>query len=199
MTGSLLGQLDLLDAKLLFYVNSRHSPFLDVFFSTISGRFFWLPAYALLLALLVRRHGKSMIWIGLFIAFTILLSDQIASTVLKPLVARLRPCQDPRWSQQLHLVNAGCGGLYGFVSSHAANTFALTSFLWFLSGRKFDLLIYCLLTWATVVSFSRVYLGVHYPGDILCGALLGVAIGMLTARICQRAIFHKINSQSSSS
>ena len=107
----------------------------------------------------------------------IAVSDQMSSTVIKNSVMRLRPCHDPAVAPQLHLVNGYCGGQYGFVSSHASNSFALVSFLVFLFRKERIKLQWVVLSWAILVSLSRIYLGAHYPTDIICGALLGVIIG----------------------
>lgn len=180
----LLQRLDELDGRLVIAVNSLHNPFLDTFFATIAGRFFWIPFYALLVFLLYRRFGKGLLWILLFITIGILFSDQFSSSLLKPLVGRLRPCHDPRIAPYLHLVNDTCGGVFGFVSSHAANTFTLVSFLWMIFGRRFSRFMLLMIVWASMVSFSRIYLGVHYPGDVLAGALIGLLSGSAAGKIC---------------
>jgi undecaprenyl-diphosphatase len=93
------------------------------------------------------------------------------------LVERLRPSHDPVIGNQIHIVNNYRGGLYGFISSHAANTFAIAVFLALLFKRK--VFTISIIIWASIVSFSRIYLGVHYPGDVLCGAILGTGLGFL--------------------
>jgi undecaprenyl-diphosphatase len=109
------------------------------------------------------------------VALTILLADQFTSGFLKPLMERLRPCHDPRWEGIIH--NYGrCGGLYGFVSSHAANTFGMAVFLNLKLKGKVKHLGWLYL-YAAVVSYTRIYLGVHYPFDIVLGALIGATIG----------------------
>ena len=111
----------------------------------------------------------------ILITCCIALADQLASGLLKPLVARLRPCHNDSVNIKLILIDGICGGQYGFVSSHAANVFAV--FIFFVLKNVFQKIkpmIYVLLVWAVVVSLSRVYLGVHYPGDVLCGAVVGV-------------------------
>lgn len=92
---------------------------------------------------------------------------------------RLRPCHNPEIADLVHTVNDSCGGKYGFVSSHAANTFALATFIGLVLKNHLKWMFLFMLIWATVVSYSRIYLGVHYPGDVLGGALLGSIIGFL--------------------
>lgn len=184
MSLEFLSRLEELDGRLLLAINSLHTPALDVFFSTVTARFVWLPLYGFLVFLLLKRYGRGFLWIALFAAVMITLSDQLASSVFKPMIARLRPCHDARWSGLLHLVDGQCGGRYGFVSSHASNTFALLAFLYKLMGRESKVLMYGLAVWAVVVSISRVYLGVHFPGDVLCGALLGTSVGLLMGYFC---------------
>jgi len=166
-----------IDVELLIWINhTLKSDWMDGFMLFASGKLTWLPLYALLLFFLYKSNPKK-IWIHLIVlTCCIALADQIASSLFKPLVERLRPCHNPAVSIKLLLINGECGGLYGFVSSHAANTFAVF-FFFYLKGvfENKKVFLYLLFVWAFIVSLSRVYLGVHYPGDVLCGALVGVA------------------------
>jgi undecaprenyl-diphosphatase len=118
----------------------------------------------------------------LFIGIVITLCDQTASGLLKNLVQRLRPSHEPGLAGLVHLSKAGAGGLYGFVSSHAANCFGLATFLWFVLDKQFKLLKYWLFVWAVLVSYSRIYNGVHYPGDVVVAAFIGAGYGYLMAK-----------------
>jgi len=140
----------------------------------ISGRLIWVPLYLTILIFLGVKYKRKFLIILIFIILAATLSDQ-TSVILKNIIHRLRPCHEPSLISVVHLVNGECGGIYGFVSSHATNTFdvALLS-LSFIKKRWYSISI---ILWAGIISYSRVYLGVHYPGDVLCGSLLGAFIG----------------------
>ena len=119
----------------------------------------------------------------LFIGIVIAICDQTASHLIKNVILRLRPSHEPALAGLVHLSKAGVGGMYGFVSSHAANAFGLASFLYFSLDRSFNPLKYWLFIWAILVSYSRIYNGVHYPGDVLTAALIGAFIGWIISRL----------------
>src|SRR5262245_468889 len=123
--------LKALDEKLLLAMNGSHTPALDWFFFWMSEKWIWIPLYAWLLLLYYRSFPGKILHVILAAALLIALSDQVASGVLKNLVHRLRPCHVPGLAEKIHLVNGYCGGTYGFVSSHAANSFALATFFFF--------------------------------------------------------------------
>jgi len=113
----------------------------------------------------------------LLVVLLITISDWSSVHLFKNVFQRLRPCHDPDISHLVHLVNNHCGGKYGFVSSHAANAFAVVGYtVMIIRNRYYTIGI---ITWATLVSYSRIYLGVHYPGDVLGGAVLGLGVGFL--------------------
>ncbi|MFN6945350.1 MAG: phosphatase PAP2 family protein [Cytophagaceae bacterium] len=162
-----------LDLAILLWVNSLHTPLWDSVMIFFTERFTWLPLYFVLVVLIIRREKLNSWLIFIFITLLIIFSDQLASGIMKPLVGRLRPCHDEAVQDLLYLA-AGCGGKYGFFSSHAANSFAALVFLSCYFRSRWCLI---LLIWAVGVSLSRVYLGVHYPLDIIMGAVSGVLIG----------------------
>lgn len=173
--------LTTLDQQILLFANHLHTPLLDSVMMTATGRFVWIPFYFLLSVFVVRRFGwRRSILAFLLIALTITLADQICSTLLRPLFARPRPSNpDSPISQWVILVNDYRGGRYGFPSCHAANSVALAVFL----GRIFrnQVVLWLLLLWAAFLCYTRMYLGVHYPGDILFGSAIGSIIALLTS------------------
>ncbi len=152
-----------------------HSPFRDRLMHAISGKLIWAPLYLAILISLGIKYKRKFLVILLFIIAAIALSDQVSVHLFKNVVHRLRPCHEPFLEGLVHLPDGRCGGLYGFVSSHAANSFnvALLSLL-LLRKRWFTIAI---ILWALTVGYSRIYMGVHYPGDVICGSILGILIG----------------------
>jgi len=168
--------LNNIDTQLFLFLNKIHSPFFDVVFEWISGRYSWIPLYALLVVFLLIKFKQRLLLITPFIVLLIVMSDQTSVHLFKNVFMRLRPCHNPDISNLVHIVNDHCGGQYGFVSSHATNTFALAFFVGSILKKHMSWLLPSLLVWAAIVSYSRIYLGVHYPADVLCGALLGIII-----------------------
>jgi len=173
------------DQQWLLWLNGHHSPFFDGLMYAASGRYEWIPLYLLILAFIIKKYKWKSLWIILAIVILITLTDQ-AGNLLKNSVKRLRPCRDPQIGYLVHLVHDYCGGAYGFISAHAANSFGLATFVslafknrWITLGMFF---------WALLVSYSRIYLGVHYPGDVICGALVGCALAWIIQQISFRLI-----------
>jgi undecaprenyl-diphosphatase len=175
------------DKQLLQYLNSLHTDWLDPVMMLFTQTLFWLPLYAVLVYLMIRTYGKTS-WIPLLgIAVTIFLADRITSGLMKPYFMRFRPSHEPSLQGLLHLVKGYTGGLYGFASSHAANTLGTATFFWLLLRERYQW-IWLLFVWALVMSYTRIYLGVHYPGDILVGGLIGIASGW-TGYVLARAVY----------
>jgi undecaprenyl-diphosphatase len=181
----MLDQLIEWDKEVLFFLNSFHTPWLDPVMLLITKTFFWLPLYAFLIFLLFKNFKKEAWFILICAAITLLLCDQITSTFMKPYFARLRPSQDPSLVGLLHHVNGYKGGLYGFASGHAANTFGTAMFVW-LTLRSVYKWIALIFVWAILMTYTRIYLGVHFPGDILVGGTIGLLCGYLSYLISQR-------------
>lgn len=166
--------IEQIDRQLFLFLNSANSPFWDKVMYFMSMKLVWVPAYLLILIAMGIIYKRKLLIIILFIIISVLVADQL-SVLLKNSVGRLRPCHDPSLQGLVHLVNGECGGIYGFVSSHAANMFNVALFSLVLIGRRWFSAV--ILIWAAVISYSRIYLGVHYPGDVLCGAMLGASVG----------------------
>jgi len=177
------------DTKLLLWINSFHHPALDPIVYLSSQTWFWIPLYIFLLWLVVRDYQKKS-WIVLVaIVLTLTITDQLTSSIMKPMFERLRPSHEPALAGALHFVRdlsgeVYLGGLYGFASSHAANTFGTATFFVLLmrNSRRW---IYWLYLWATLMTCTRIYMGVHYPGDILTGACIGAGAGWLGVVLCR--------------
>jgi len=157
--------LNQLDTQLFMLINGSHNAFFDPIMFWLSDKLFWIPMYLLIVFLMVRRYKMRGVLMLLFVGLTIALCDQTASGLLKNTVQRLRPSHEPSLAGLIYLSKAGPGGLYGFASSHAANVFGLATFLYFVLDSKFRYLKYWLFFWASLVAYSRIYNGVHYPGN----------------------------------
>jgi undecaprenyl-diphosphatase len=174
------------DRELLLYLNGFHADWLDPAMLWMTETLFWLPLYIFLLYLIFKTYKKDGWIVLLGIAITIFLTDRITSGFMKPYFHRLRPSQEPTLVGLVHLVKQYKGGLYGFASSHAANTLG-TAMYFFLVFRKQMKWIVWLFPWAVVMTYTRIYLGVHYPGDILVGGIVGLLSGWI-AYLIQKKI-----------
>lgn len=174
--------LNQLDTQLFMLINGSHNAFFDPIMYWLSDKLIWAPMYLLIIFLMVRRYKMRGVLMLVFIGIVIALCDQTASGLLKNTVQRLRPSHEPALAGLIHLSKAGPGGLYGFASSHAANVFGLATFLCLVLDKQFKVLKYWLFAWAFLVAYSRIYNGVHYPGDVLFGSFIGIVFGYLMAK-----------------
>ncbi len=171
--------LEGLDIEFFRLLNGCHNNFFDEFFWLVSGKFAWIPMILALLYVSFKKHWKIGVLLIICIAVAITLCDQISSGLIKDAVCRLRPTRNALLADTVHIVNDYRGGMYGFVSSHAANSFGVAMLLLMIFRNKF--FSWSILFWAFFVSYSRIYLGVHFPGDIICGGLLGIVLGWLVS------------------
>ena len=182
----IIHSLQQLDRHLLLAINRAHSPLLDTAMVFASNRLVWFPVYAVLMGWLIYHfRWRAALLLPLAIA-AVGLADSITSRLFKPFFGRPRPCHDASLAHLLRLPD-GCGGQFGFLSSHAANSMALAVFLAVVlppghcRGLKIGVF-----AWFFLLSYSRVYLGAHYPTDVLGGAAVGALMGRLAAVAYQR-------------
>jgi undecaprenyl-diphosphatase len=186
-----MNELYQLDADLLLAINGWHSSFFDSFMMTYSNKWIWVPMYAALLYTMLRNLSLKLLVLGVVsIALIIATTDQLTATLLRPLIARLRPANlDNPLSEFVHIVDGYRGGAYSFPSAHAANSFGLAVSVWLLFRKHW--LTTFFMAWAAVTCYSRAYLGVHYPGDLLAGAIIGVAAAWLVYALYRWATGHR--------
>ena len=175
----MLDQLQQTDTDLLLFINGHHAAFADYMMMLYSSRWVWVPLYVSFLYVMFRNYPPRTVLRALCaIALIIVLCDQTASSLLKPWVERLRPAnEDNPISPMVHVVNGYRGGRYGFPSSHAANAWGLAFFAMWMARRR--ALALWLTAWSLVMVYSRAYLGVHYPGDLLAGTALALLFSSL--------------------
>jgi undecaprenyl-diphosphatase len=180
------------DRSLFLLLNNLGSSPFDQLWIMISATWIWVPLYVIFLYLLFKNFQvRNLIFILIFIALGVTFSDQLAG-IFKTGVSRLRPCHDTTLTGLMRSVK--CGGQFGFYSSHAANTFFIATFMSMLLYKKYRFLPYILFIWASIVSYSRIYLGVHFPLDILMGAAMGFFAGGFFATLALKVIHKQNNS-----
>nr|WP_320118179.1 phosphatase PAP2 family protein [uncultured Marinifilum sp.] len=164
-----------LDKDLLIWLNSFNSPFWDVVMMFFTRKEFWIPLYLLVLYQIYKFKGKEALWwiLGAFVL--VFLCDQISTQLFKNVFERFRPSHDPSLKGVVNLVSGYTGGKYGFVSSHATNTFGFALFTSLLfKNRLYSFFVF---SWSLLVIYTRIYLGVHFPGDVMGGMILGLLLG----------------------
>lgn len=174
------------DKKVFLYLNNLGDSSFDQFWMMMSSTWIWVPLYIIFLYFLYKNYKlRSLVFILIFLTLGAVISDQLAN-VFKYGVARLRPCHDPTLEHHMRIVK--CGGQFGFYSAHASNTFFLATYLGILLKKQIKWFPYAIFVWALVVSYSRIYLGVHFPIDILVGAFVGSLLGVIFGALAKKVI-----------
>ena len=177
------------DQTVLFYINQRGSNVLfDALLPWCRAAIIWAPLYLFLAAFSVVNFGKKGWWWIIFLIITIALTDQISSGFFKPFFARLRPCADPMMIPYIKLRIAQCSGAFSFTSSHAANHFGIAMFAVSTLQTTTGRIIKYLFIWAAIICYAQMYVGVHYPLDIMGGTAIGLIVGAITAKFFNRNI-----------
>jgi len=173
----MINYLEKLDQNLFLFINSFHSNFFDKIMWQISGQIIWIPYFIMIMYLIIKKYGKKTFLPLLFLPLTIISSDIISVHLFKDVFKRLRPCHNQEIANFVHIVKNHCGGEYGFVSSHSTNFFSLATFSSLLIKKNWYTYISIFI--ATIIAYSRIYLGVHYPGDVIGGAIVGFVIAFM--------------------
>lgn len=178
-----------IDQSVFLFLNNLGDPRFDGLWTLISGKLTWLPLYFIFLYLILKNFNRrSVLYILLFIALGLTISDQLAN-IFKVGIHRLRPCH----TEALHnlMREVSCGGSFGFYSAHASNTFFIASFMSALVAPKIKYFKILVLIWASIVSYSRIYLGVHFPLDIIFGAAIGFLLGGFFGHLSLKTIYRR--------
>ena len=164
--------IKILDNEITIFLNSYNNEFLDFLMLLMSNKYIWIPLYLLLIYLLKKLDSKNFIRNISICILSVIISDFITSSLMKPFFERLRPCSNEDLKSIINIVGT-CSGKYGFASSHASTTFSLATSYYLINSKKIKFLF----VWSLVIGYSRIYLGVHFFADVLAGFF----VGMITA------------------
>lgn len=177
-------KLEAWDQWLFIQLNSGYTnSFFDWILPYLRDSVFWAPLYLLMISFMLINYGKKgLLWCVAFLC-TIAIADMVGHRIFKEGFERLRPCRDPEFMHHVRLLVKNCSGGYSFTSNHAANHFGIATFVSVTMYPTFKRWIYLFYVWAFFISYAQIYVGVHYPGDVLGGTVIGVLAGLLTATI----------------
>lgn len=181
----MLEQLLYYDFITFYTINYAHSHFLDTLMVLLRDKYFWIPLYFFITTFIFLNYPTKRFWVIVSMVITVFLCDQISASFIKPLINRDRPCQIENLHYAVRLL-VPCGAGKSFVSSHACNHFGLSVFLIAMFAHRWRWLIPLGLFWAFLVSYAQVYVGVHFPLDVICGGALGACIGFFVALILKK-------------
>lgn len=181
------------DRKTFSYINSQYTnSFFDAILPLLRESLFWIPLYLFLFVFALQNLGKNKWWWIGFTLLTVTLTDTVSSRFIKHTVQRLRPCNDPLMANTIKLLLNHCSGGYSFTSSHAANHFGIAMFL-YLTCKQYSKWVVLIFIWAFTIAYAQIYVGVHYPLDVLGGTIVGLLLGWMTASIYKRLISKSIS------
>lgn len=183
----MLAELLQFDENLFLFINGLHIPLFDNMSPYYRHKLAWAPLYVFLISFFLINYGRRGGWVILFALITVGITDTASSQWIKKSVKRLRPCNTVELQDQMTL-RVRCGSGYSFTSSHATNHTGLAFFFFYILGKPRSRWQWLLLLWAVSIGLAQIYVGVHYPLDVLCGTLLGAAIGWLSGRVFLRYI-----------
>lgn len=187
----MIERIEQLDRNLFLFLNGLHQDWLDPIMIGLSNPFFSLPVYFLVFYFIKIKFGwKVTLWAILALILVVILCDGISYRIFKQGFERYRPCYNLEIGDQVYLPTGSCGGKFSFVSGHATNFFGLATFWGMLLMKRVKMILPVLLIWAGLIAYSRIYLGVHYPADIACGALLGIFLGWLVYRFFKNVMLN---------
>ena len=187
----MLEKLIHIDQELFLFLNGMHNRFFDFIMYWVSAPITGIPLYLFFIYLIYKFHPKQW-WIYLIMLIvSVGAADWTSVHLFKDVFHRLRPCHNTELQGMVHIVRDHCGGKYGFVSSHAANMFAIATFMFLSLRKKIKNIGIYLYVWAGIIIYSRIYLGVHFPADVLAGSILGSSISLLFFGIIRRVFVPK--------
>lgn len=166
------------DHQLFFFLNGLHTEWVDNFMYWYTNKKIWIPFYLFLIGWMIKEYKWKSVTYILMVSAAVGLADLIISGFMKPFFERYRPSRDPAFEGLVHIVRGHTGGRYGFASSHAGTAFALATFIYLLFKENYKWIVW-IFAWAFLMAYTRVYIGVHYPGDIFVGGIIGAILGYI--------------------